>query len=179
MGGSEVEREHVLQLEGTRQDAARARSFLRELLPGLGWESRLDDACLLVSELVANVALHAQTAASVSVTGAAQALLVAVDDASSVLPRLSRFSDQSTTGRGLRLVQQMADRWGAERSGVGKRVWFCFDRVSATGGSGASAFAGGAAEGGHGARVGHRTSGSGPGVAARLQTCGRGGAGGR
>ncbi len=38
-------------------------------------------------------------------------------------PRLSA-SDDSTHGRGLFLVQSLADAWGVRSHGVGKAVWF-------------------------------------------------------
>lgn len=119
----------VLRLGGRRQDASRARAFLETLLPRLGWGAALDDACLLVSELVANVALHARSGCWVRVSAEGDGLRVSVEDNSPVLPRLQGFSDDSTTGRGLRLVERLADTWGAAPTATGKEVWFAFDRA--------------------------------------------------
>lgn len=119
--------EYVLRLDGHRRDAARARSFLETLLPRLGWEGVADDATLLVTELVANVALHARTPCSVRVSADSSLLRIGVVDESPVLPHVQSFSDEATTGRGLRLVEHVADSWGAEARGGGKVVWFGFD----------------------------------------------------
>ena len=120
--------EHRLELAGEREDASRSRTFLRGLLPELGWDEWIDDACLLVSELVANVALHAHTAATLVISDYGDVLRVALNDANPALPHLLRFSPRSTTGRGLRLVQDLSNTWGAEPSGRGKVVWFSFDK---------------------------------------------------
>ena len=49
-------------------------------------------------------------------------------DDSARSPRLNRFHVESATGRGLRLVEQLAVRWGvtpaASGDGDGKVVWF-------------------------------------------------------
>lgn len=119
----------LLQLDGRRQDASRARAFLETLLPRLGWGPATDDATLLVTELVANVVLHARTACAVRVTADDDELRVIVKDESPALPRLRHFSEDSTTGRGLRLVERLADTWGSSPLGAGKEVWFAFDRT--------------------------------------------------
>ena len=47
----------VLRLSGSRQDASLGRRFIADVLPRLGWEDRIDDTTLLVTELIANVVL--------------------------------------------------------------------------------------------------------------------------
>jgi hypothetical protein len=37
---------------------------------------------------------------------------------------LQHFAQQATTGRGLQLVERLADRWGSEPRTGGKVVWF-------------------------------------------------------
>jgi hypothetical protein len=51
---------------------------------------------------------------------------VSVSDMSPMPPRLHNFAVESATGRGLRLVDQLAQRWGVDEaaSGTGKVVWF-------------------------------------------------------
>jgi hypothetical protein len=39
-----------------------------------------------------------------------------------------RPGPDTVTGRGLLLVDALTDRWGAERTGDGKVVWFELDR---------------------------------------------------
>jgi anti-sigma regulatory factor (Ser/Thr protein kinase) len=129
--GSGDERREVLQLKGEREDVRVGRRFLTQALIRLGWDDRVDDACLLLSELVANVALHARTGCSVVVSDTAGLLHVEVEDGSPVLPRVQHYSIDTTTGRGLRLVEKLAQSWGVERTPAGKKVWFVLDHAAA------------------------------------------------
>ena len=47
-----------------------------------------------------------------------------VVDGSAMSPRTRRFSVESTTGRGLGLVEELSTRWGVEKRPDGKTVWF-------------------------------------------------------
>ena len=86
----------------------------------------LDDAALLVSELVSNVVDHVQGEAVLSLElGLADGWLrIAVADGSSVRPVVRELQQERPRGRGLQLVEAIADRWGAEDHQGGKRVWF-------------------------------------------------------
>lgn len=128
--GNWDERRQVLELRGGREDVREGRRFLTDVLIRLGWEERADDAGLLLSELLANVALHARTSCSVRVSATADRLRVEVEDRSPVLPRVQHFAIDTTTGRGLQLVDRVAESWGAEPTARGKQVWFCLDRHS-------------------------------------------------
>jgi anti-sigma regulatory factor (Ser/Thr protein kinase) len=122
--GKGEERREVLELAGEREDVRAGRRFLNRTLVGVGWEDRLDDASLLLSELLANVALHARTSCAVVVNSSSDHLRIDVEDRSPVLPRVQHFSIDTTTGRGLRLVEKLADSWGVEPIEGGKAVWF-------------------------------------------------------
>jgi hypothetical protein len=52
---------------------------------------------------------------------------VDVVDASPTIPRRRRYASDAVTGRGIALVETLASRWGSERHGPGKRVWFELD----------------------------------------------------
>ncbi len=83
-----------------------------------------DAVLLLVSELTTNALLHARTTMTVTVTDeGAGSVLLAVADESAAVPRGRRFSAESATGRGLRLVESMSSAWGVEVDGAGKTVW--------------------------------------------------------
>ena len=102
-----------------------ARELIRSLFAETTVKADADTALLLVSELVSNAVLHARGAVDLKVTARAGTLRVEVSDGSSAMPLVLVKSVQATTGRGLRLVERLADSWGfdvAEEGG--KTVWF-------------------------------------------------------
>jgi anti-sigma regulatory factor (Ser/Thr protein kinase) len=103
-----------------------ARRLLLELLAAWDLPQDREDAALLVTELVANVVDHVGGEANLSLelTASEDWLRIAVADGSSVRPVVQELSTDRPRGRGLRLVQAIADRWGSEDHAGGKRVWF-------------------------------------------------------
>ena len=103
-----------------------ARHVVRELLRAWRAPHDHEDAALLVTELVANVIDHAQAEANLSLelTIADRWLRIAVVDGSAVRPVVQELSEDRPRGRGLQMVQAIADRWGVESYRGGKRVWF-------------------------------------------------------
>lgn len=93
-------------------------------LTGWGCENAAEIAQLLVSELVTNAVLHAQSGIEVVVRHGGRRLRVEVGDASRTPPVLRRHDEDAMTGRGLSLVDQLSEAWGVERNADGKRVWF-------------------------------------------------------
>lgn len=83
----------------------------------------LDDACLIVSELVANSA-RLGSVFSLALTRKPAGLLIEVRDRSSEPPVLQAPGLDSETGRGLLLVEAYATAWGwrPEATG-GKTTW--------------------------------------------------------
>ena len=108
-----------------------ARHFVTGVLERAGADGRLDDAELLTSELVANAVLHARTAFRVSVDLDGDRLRVEVHDASDDAPVRRDPGPRATGGRGVLIVDALADRWGVEPDGDGKAVWFELDGVPA------------------------------------------------
>lgn len=123
-----------------RESVRRARSFVAEyLLDWLGAErfgdGHDDDgqrAMLLVSELVSNAVLHAETAAVVEIgcsgpSSAPATLHLSVSDGvtSGIEPALAGDPTPigAASGRGLRIVDAFADRWGVSIDVAGKTVW--------------------------------------------------------
>lgn len=102
---------------------ARARRFVAEALRGWGVDGG-DDALLLVSELVTNGLLHARTPITVRVAeDGPGAVRLAVSDESPQELQQRHFSDESGTGRGLRLLDALALEWGVTAQRSGKTVW--------------------------------------------------------
>jgi anti-sigma regulatory factor (Ser/Thr protein kinase) len=81
---------------------------------------------LLVSEVVTNAVLHGGVNICLELSVLrSHAVRVEVFDSSSELPELqSTTSLERESGRGLQLVDALADTWGARPRGDGKVVWF-------------------------------------------------------
>ena len=115
---------NVLDLPPTTDSVPVARRFVRaRLVDGL---TDVDTATLLVSEVVTNAILHARTSVRLTIEVADDVVRIAVRDGSPVQPRIHSFSATSATGRGLRLLDRLAKRWGvyADPATGGKVVWF-------------------------------------------------------
>jgi anti-sigma regulatory factor (Ser/Thr protein kinase) len=114
--------------------AARARRALAEVSDHVS-PRRLDDARLLVSELVTNAIRHAgldddDLIKLVVVTGD-DALRVEVCDSGPGFDVGEATPDpERPSGWGLYLVRELSDRWGVELSKQ-TRVWFELDRRAA------------------------------------------------
>jgi anti-sigma regulatory factor (Ser/Thr protein kinase) len=84
--------------------------------------------CLqLISELATNAVIHARTEFTLELSRHGDRLRVCVRDASSAQPGVRRYADDSSTGRGLRLVDSMASDWGVQSITFGKIIWFELD----------------------------------------------------
>jgi PAS domain S-box-containing protein len=83
-----------------------------------------DTVELLVSEVVTNALVHAGTDIEVACTGQSGVIRVAVSDGSRHTPSPRAYGPHAGTGRGLRLLEELADEWGVDRSASGKTVWF-------------------------------------------------------
>ncbi|MDL2080348.1 ATP-binding protein [Streptomyces sp. GXMU-J15] len=109
-----------------------ARKELRELLHDWGRPGRSAIAELLTSELVTNALVHTDREAVLTATVSPSALRVEVRDFVARRPRLRvPDADDGTHGRGLVLVESLADAWGVRPHGVGKSVWFELDAEAA------------------------------------------------
>lgn len=111
--------------------AGQARAFVESVLAGAGLDHLAYTATLLVSELVANAILHTGTPLEVVVRCGEGRARVEVHDGNPQLPVRKHYSNMSGTGRGLLLVERMADGWGSDRTAGGKVVWFELDGSSA------------------------------------------------
>ena len=84
----------------------------------------VDTAELLVSELVTNAVRHAATPSELMVAYFDETLRVHVADDDRSPPQLAQPDWSAEGGRGLLLVDVLADRWGWQPTPNGKRVWF-------------------------------------------------------
>ena len=118
-----------LEIGSDPSEVARARRWARVRLARAGvdvHEPLAETLVLLVSELVTNAVVHAACPALLSFrsgTASGEAVRLEVADGSNLPPRQRQVDDEETSGRGLELVAALADRWGWEPRGAGKRVW--------------------------------------------------------
>ncbi len=101
----------------------RARRFaaatIGEVVPDL-----LDDALLVVSELVTNALLHGGSPVTLRLELNAGVMRIEVSDPVTDLPVRMQDGDQGMTGRGLRVVDALAAAWGVDLEPTGgKTVW--------------------------------------------------------
>ncbi|WP_435133639.1 ATP-binding SpoIIE family protein phosphatase [Actinacidiphila sp. bgisy144] len=105
-----------------------AREDIRSLLHDWASPDQFESAVLLVSELVTNVLVHtdddAVLAAEVIGMPGTRRLRVEVADRSDDMPHPRSPGELASSGRGLFLIEELADAWGVEPRGDGKSIWF-------------------------------------------------------
>ncbi|BCJ50869.1 ATP-binding protein [Actinoplanes sp. NBRC 14428] len=108
-----------------------ARRAVTAVLAGWGYrdETWLEQAAVVVSELVTNAVRHGGGCVELRVESHDDEVIVSVADGSSVVPR--RREPDSTGGRGLALIEAMAERWGVRDHQGGKQVWVALTREEA------------------------------------------------
>jgi serine/threonine-protein kinase RsbW len=116
-----------LDFHGSSVRAARER--LRRDLESRCPNSQMEDARVVVSELVANSLRYARPlpdhTIAVGWTMDDDVLRLTVTDGGSPasVPAPRRAGGMSTGGRGLRIVSSLARRWGVETEDAGMTVW--------------------------------------------------------
>lgn len=113
-----------LTSSGSSADVTQVRHALRARLEPVLTPERLDEAELIVSEVVTNAVLHAQAPIRLHARVLADRLVVVVSDSGSGLPLQSRANH----GRGLTIVATLAERCGAWVDETGGTVWFWLPR---------------------------------------------------
>jgi len=110
--------------EGAAGSVSAARHFVSAILEEEGAADAEWTAVQVVSELATNAVVHAATSFTVTVVVDDGLLRVAVTDAKPFAAATQRhFSDYTTTGRGLRLVERMSRSWGVDTAQTSKTVW--------------------------------------------------------
>lgn len=121
--------EATSRLPRDRRSAGAARRFVEETLDTATAADVIETATLLVSEVVANAVIHAGSVLDLKVWVDSDRLRVEVADSMPVAPVLKQGSTDTTTGRGMFLIDALADRWGTDVHERGKTVWFELDRA--------------------------------------------------
>ena len=112
------------ELQVTTQAPATARQFLLNARCPAHHSRLVDDALLLVSELVTNSVVHGGPPLVVRVECDGESLRVRVRDGSPELPASTAYGQEQESGRGLALVDAISSDWGVDTAANGKHVWF-------------------------------------------------------
>ncbi|WP_327000029.1 SpoIIE family protein phosphatase [Dactylosporangium sp. NBC_01737] len=118
------------RFRGEAISASAARRFAADVLTAWDQQQILDDALLLLDEVITNAIQH--TVGDVTVhLRLDEHLRVTVHDASNRAPeRRTSPTDDNDNGRGLHIIEGLAIAWGSEPdTSGGKRVWFDLPRA--------------------------------------------------
>lgn len=133
-GGSESstpEVGQVVRLRPTREASALSRAFVEPLVRQWNLGPLDYDAALVTTELVTNAVLHAELDVVLGVRPIGKGVRIEVtDQCPAVLPHVVPYSTGSLfaltlgqSGRGLRVVSELASRWGVDSTQRTKTVW--------------------------------------------------------
>jgi DNA-binding NarL/FixJ family response regulator len=113
----------------TTQAPSQARAFARSTLQQWADADTVDTVELLLSELVTNAVVHANSSPDVALRLLPDRLHVAVTDRMQLDLDRPPADDDAESGRGLSLVEALASSWGTVPVDDGKIVWFDVPRV--------------------------------------------------
>jgi len=105
----------------------RAREFFRSTHCPAHQARAVDEAQLLITELVTNAVLHGGPPVTLGLAcDGGRGLQVRVSDGSPLSPPTpgEEVDLDSESGRGIALVDVLTDDWGVEPTAEGKAVWF-------------------------------------------------------
>lgn len=118
-------REARISLPVHPSSSGKARRFVSGALRSWRMPEMADGALeLLTSELTTNAVRHARSAFTVVVRYDGDRVRIEVDDSSPEVPQPRTPDDEDTGGRGLILVEALAEAWGTTPTPDGKQVWF-------------------------------------------------------
>ena len=109
--------------------ARQSRRMAHAMLEGWCDPDVLYDVELLITELVTNGVQHAVSDVDVRIAVGATIVRVEVGDCSPTEPVVRTAMLNDTDGRGMRIVDQVASRWGVDLRRTGKCVWFELPRL--------------------------------------------------
>lgn len=114
---------HSAAFEAVPESVSLARRFVVEQLHGCPADL-CERAALLVSELATNAVKHARSRFEVAIETSREKVRVEVRDFGDGSPRRREPFPSELTGRGLMIVDAMAESWGVSEEEDSKVVWF-------------------------------------------------------
>lgn len=111
-----------MTFRNTPAEVAGCRRFVSLVLQSCPDET-VDRAILLASELVSNAIVHGLSDGKLAVDLAEDQLRIAVTDRSPRVPTAMPYGPRHAHGRGLAIVDALADQWGVDLLDSGKIVW--------------------------------------------------------
>jgi anti-sigma regulatory factor (Ser/Thr protein kinase) len=115
---------YACELPATARSVTEARRFVIDALTNWRLDSLAETSALLTSEVVTNAVLHARTPMELVVRRLTEGIAVEVTDGSPTLPQPRRAQTDSTNGRGMALLEQLASTWDVSSNRRGKTVRF-------------------------------------------------------
>ena len=98
------------------RSARLVRRFVEEAVPGA---PNLDQIVLVASELASNVIRHATKPFIVRILTHENLIRLEVSDGYSIVPAIETLVEY----RGLRMIESVSQRWGADTTETGKTIW--------------------------------------------------------
>lgn len=120
------ERHYAMTLPLTTAAARQARQVVRDQLSSWDLREHVDTVELVMTELVTKAMQHGGPGDTLDLKIAAddRRIRVTVIDGSAVRPVAREVEAEEISGRGMHIVEQLADRWGTgDDPGGGKQVW--------------------------------------------------------
>ena len=111
----------------TTASIASARNAVSDQLGRRTGTTTVEDIRLLVSELVTNAVVHVGSTCTVTLRTSDTVIRVEVGDGCRQIPVRRHPAPGEASGRGLLIIETVADRWGVEVGEAGKTVWFEMD----------------------------------------------------
>lgn len=122
--GADQSHDHAaLELPDDVLSVGEARGVVRDLLERWGYRELIDDAELVVSELVTNAVVHAETGCAVIVNRGEGGIRIEVQDQGPGWPDPQSPGAGAEGGRGLMIVSALSTAWGIQAVDRSKRVW--------------------------------------------------------
>jgi anti-sigma regulatory factor (Ser/Thr protein kinase) len=116
---------HELALEPAVESVGAGRRLVAEALAAWNLDELSYTATLLTSEVLTNSVLHARTPIVLSIERSGpEFVTICVQDQSTAAPRRRRYGQEATTGRGIELLEKLAQSWRVDVGPGGKTISF-------------------------------------------------------